>query len=130
VNLLKRQEGKRLEFKRDFSLPEGARRAIVAFASSAGRLLLVGAEEQVRPPRGVGDPLAVEELAASLSSDGVAPRIVLEIEILPFGLTIEDLPHGVSKVRNRVFGRWLLREIGSGPQDPRGRDFLAEGELG
>jgi len=32
----------------------------------------------------------------------------LEIEnpgLLPFGLTIEDLPRGVSKLRNRVIGR-------------------------
>jgi ATP-dependent DNA helicase RecG len=81
-------------------------------------------------------------------------------------LTIDDLPRGVSKLRNRVIGRvfhalglieqWgsgvqrrtaaaiglsphatrtrlarlvgrgLVREIGTGPQDPRRRYFLAE----
>lgn len=67
---------------------------------------------------------------------------------MPFGLTIEDLPGGVSKLRNRVIGRvfhalgfsrrttrtrlarlvgrGLVREIGTGPQDPRRRYFLAE----
>jgi len=87
----------------------------------------------------------------------------LEIEnpgLLPFGLTLDDLPRGVSKLRNRVIGRvfhtlglieqWgsgiqrmlspratrtrlarlvgrgLVREIGTGPQDPQRRYYLAE----
>lgn len=48
----------------------------------------------------------------------------LEIEnpgLLPFGLTLEDLPHGVSKLRNRVIGRvfqalGLIELWGSGIQ--------------
>ena len=48
----------------------------------------------------------------------------LEIEnpgLLPFGLTLEDLPHGVSKLRNRVIGRvfhalGLVEQWGSGIQ--------------
>jgi hypothetical protein len=46
----------------------------------------------------------------------------LEVEnpgLLPFGLTIEDLPHGVPKLRNRVIGRvfhalGLIEQWGSG----------------
>ena len=48
----------------------------------------------------------------------------LEVEnpgLLPFGLTVEDLPHGVSKLRNRVIGRifhalGLIEQWGSGVQ--------------
>ncbi|MCB9473185.1 MAG: putative DNA binding domain-containing protein [Candidatus Delongbacteria bacterium] len=48
----------------------------------------------------------------------------LEVEnpgLLPFGLTIEDLPHGISKLRNRVIGRTfhalgLVEQWGSGIQ--------------
>jgi len=48
----------------------------------------------------------------------------LEIEnpgLLPFGLTVGDLPHGVSKLRNRVIGRvfqalGLIEQWGSGIQ--------------
>jgi predicted HTH transcriptional regulator len=48
----------------------------------------------------------------------------LEVEnpgLLPFGLTIEDLAHGVSKLRNRVIGRTchalgLIEQWGSGVQ--------------
>jgi len=41
--------------------------------------------------------------------------------LLPFGLTIEDLPQGVSKLRNRVIGRvfhalGLIEQWGSGIQ--------------
>lgn len=63
----------------------------------------------------------------------------IEIEnpgLLPFGLTFDDLPRSVSKLRNRVLGRtfkelglveqWKVREIGSGPNDPQRRYFRAE----
>jgi ATP-dependent DNA helicase recG-like protein len=48
----------------------------------------------------------------------------LEVEnpgLLPFGLTVDDLPHGVSKLRNRVIGRvfhalGLVQQWGSGIQ--------------
>lgn len=48
----------------------------------------------------------------------------LEVEnpgLLPFGLTIDDLPRGVSKLRNRVIGRvfhelGLVEQWGSGAQ--------------
>jgi len=42
VELLKRREGKTLEFKRDLSTLEGALKTIVAFANTAGGTLLVG----------------------------------------------------------------------------------------
>ena len=42
VELLKRPEGKTLEFKRDLSTPEGALKTIIAFANTAGGALLVG----------------------------------------------------------------------------------------
>ena len=48
----------------------------------------------------------------------------LEVEnpgLLPFGLTVEDLPRGVSKLRNRIIGRvfhalGLIEQWGSGIQ--------------
>ena len=48
----------------------------------------------------------------------------LEVEnpgLLPFGLTVEDLHHGISKLRNRVIGRvfhelGLIEQWGSGVQ--------------
>ena len=66
---------------------------------------------------------------ADYSQRGTPIRVALfddrlEVEnpgLLPFGLTIEDLPHGVSKLRNRVIGRVfhelrLVEQWGSGAQ--------------
>ncbi len=87
VELLKRPEGKTLEFKRDLSTPEGALRTIVAFANTAGGTLVLGVEDKSRHVRGVRDPLDLEERLANLISDLVAPRLVPEIEILPWRRT-------------------------------------------
>ena len=66
---------------------------------------------------------------ADYSQHGAPIRIAvfddrLEVEnpgLLPFGLTLEDLPRGVSKLRNRVIGRVfhelaLVEHWGSGAQ--------------
>ena len=86
-HILKRPEGKTLEFKRDLSSPNGALKTIVAFANTAGGTLLVGVEDRSRHVRGVPGVLDVEERLASLVSDGVSPRLVPEIEILPWRRT-------------------------------------------
>jgi predicted HTH transcriptional regulator len=82
VELLKHPEGKTLEFKRDLSSPDGALRTIVAFANTAGGILLLGVEDQSRHVRGLKDPLGQEERLASLISDLIVPRLMPEIEIL------------------------------------------------
>ncbi len=80
VEILKRPEGKTLEFKRDLSSPDAALKAIVAFANTAGGTLLIGVEDRTRHVRGVRDPLDLEERVANLISDRIAPRLVPEIE--------------------------------------------------
>jgi predicted HTH transcriptional regulator len=87
VDILKRPEGKTLEFKRDLSSPDGALKTIVAFANTAGGTLLVGVEDGSRHVRGVSDPLDLEERLANLISDRISPRIVPEIELLPWRRT-------------------------------------------
>jgi ATP-dependent DNA helicase RecG len=87
IELLKRPEGKTLEFKRDLSAPDGALKTIVAFANTAGGTLLLGVEDRSRHVRGVDEPLDVEERAANLISDSIAPRLVPEIEVLPWRRT-------------------------------------------
>ena len=88
VELLKRPEGKTLEFKRDLSTPEGALKTIVAFANTAGGTLLVGVEDKSRHVRGVRDPLDLEERLANLISDHIVPRLMPELEILPWRRTL------------------------------------------
>lgn len=87
LELLKRPEGKTLEFKRDLSSPEGVLRTIVAFANTAGGTLLIGVEDRTRHIRGVSDPLTLEERLASLTSDSIEPRLVPDLEILPWRRT-------------------------------------------
>ena len=87
VDLLKRPEGKTLEFKRDLSGPDGALKTIVAFANTAGGTVLVGVEDRTGHVRGVVEPLELEERLANLITDHIAPRLLPEIEILPWRRT-------------------------------------------
>ena len=87
VETLKHPEGKTLEFKRDLSSPEGPLKTVVAFANTAGGTLLVGVEDKSGHVRGVSNPFDLEERLANLLSDRIAPRLVPEIEILPWRRT-------------------------------------------
>ena len=87
ADLLKRTEGKTLEFKRDLSSAAGVLRSVVALANTAGGTILIGVEDGTRHVRGVADPLAMEERLASLLSDGIAPRLLPDIDILPWRKT-------------------------------------------
>lgn len=87
TDLLKRPEGKTLEFKRDLSSPAGVLRTVVAFANTAGGTVLIGVEDGTRRVRGVADPLALEERLANVLSDGIAPHLVPDIEVLPWRST-------------------------------------------
>jgi len=86
-DLLARAEGKTLEFKRDLSSPIPVLRTVVAFANTAGGTLLIGVEDATRNVLGIADPLALGERLASLISDSIEPRLVPEIEILPWRRT-------------------------------------------
>lgn len=87
VELLKRPEGKTLEFKRELASPDGVLKTIVAFANTAGGTLLVGVEDGTGHVRGITEPLELEERLANLINDHIAPRLVPEIEILPWRRT-------------------------------------------
>ena len=70
VEILKRPEGKTLEFKHDLSTSAGALKTIVAFANTAGGTLLLGVEDKSRHVRGVRDPLDLEERMEPASCSG------------------------------------------------------------
>lgn len=57
IEILKSNESKILEFKRDLSSPEGIQRTVVAFANTSGGTLLIGIEDKTRNVCGVKDPL-------------------------------------------------------------------------
>lgn len=87
IETLKRPEGKTLEFKRDLSSPDGALRTLVAFSNTAGGTLLIGVEDATRHVRGVKAPLDLEERLASMISDSIAPRLMPELDIVPWRRT-------------------------------------------
>jgi predicted HTH transcriptional regulator len=81
------------------------------------------------PPVAVREALINAVAHADYSQRGAPLRVSifddrLEVEnpgLLPFGLTVEDLPRGVSRLRNRVIGRVfhtlsLIEQWGSGIQ--------------
>lgn len=86
-DLIRQPEGKTLEFKRDLSSPAPALRTLVAFANSAGGRLVVGVEDRSRAVTGVKAPLDLEERLASLVADSIEPRLLPEIEIVPWRKT-------------------------------------------
>lgn len=86
-DLLRQQEGKTLEFKRDLSSPAPALKTVVAFANSAGGRLVIGVEDRSRAVIGVKAPLDLEERLANLIADSIEPRLVPEIEVVPWRKT-------------------------------------------
>jgi len=82
TEVLRRPEGKTLEFKRDLSSPSGVLKTIVAFANTSGGTLLLGVDDEGTSVRGIRNPLDLEERLANLVSDGIAPRLVPDVEVV------------------------------------------------
>ncbi len=78
--MLRRPEGKNLEFKRDLSSPEGFLCTLVAFANTAGGTTLIGVEDRTGHVRGVSEPLDMEERVTNLISDSIRPRLLPDVQ--------------------------------------------------
>ena len=87
VELLSQHEGKTLEFKRDLSSPDKVMRTLVAFANCAGGVLLIGVEDGSRKVVGVSDVTKIEEQLANFISDRIEPRLVPDIQVIPWRKT-------------------------------------------
>jgi predicted HTH transcriptional regulator len=84
--LLKSEEGKTLEFKRDLSSPKNLLKTLVAFANTAGGQVIIGVDNKTRMPMGFQHPLDEEERLCSLIADSIRPRLVPNVEMV----SIED----------------------------------------
>ncbi len=95
-NLLKKSESKTLEFKRDLSSQKGILHTLIAFANTAGGVLLIGIEDKSKNIIGTSKPLEMEEKLANLISDCIEPKIIPEIEVKTFRnrniLTVQIFP--------------------------------------
>lgn len=83
-NMLRRPEGKTLEFKLDPSSPRGFLRTVTAFANTAGGAIVIGVADRTRDVRGINSPLDLEERAANLISDSIQPRLLPDIEVIRY----------------------------------------------
>jgi len=81
AEMLKAQEGKTLEFKRDLSSPRNILKSVAAFANTAGGVIVIGVDDKSREPLGIVDPLDAEERLCNLIFDSITPRLVPNIEI-------------------------------------------------
>ena len=79
--LLTRDEGKTLEFKRDLSSLKPILKTLVAFANTAGGRLVIGVDDRHKAV-GVAQPLDEEERLCSLIADSILPRLVPNVEML------------------------------------------------
>lgn len=82
--LIRSPEGKTLEFKRDLSSAGPIARTACAFANTAGGTLLIGIEDRSSAVVGVQDPLDAEERLANMIADSITPRILPDIDIIPW----------------------------------------------
>ncbi len=79
--LLGLPEGKTLEFKRDLSSPQNVLKTLVAFANSAGGQIIIGVNDRTKAVMGVENPLDEEERLGNIIADGIAPRLVPDVEM-------------------------------------------------
>jgi ATP-dependent DNA helicase RecG len=96
--LLKKNEGKTLEFKRDLSSPKPILKTIIAFANSAGGTIIVGVADD-KTIFSVENPLDAEERLCDLFSDSIEPRLMPNIGVSSINgnslLIIEVFPSGL-----------------------------------
>ena len=96
AELLTTPEGKTFECKRDLSSPLNLLKSLVAFANSAGGLVLIGVADASREVIGLPEPLQAEEQLCNLIADGIAPRLVPNVELVAHGdlnlLLVEVFP--------------------------------------
>ncbi len=99
TTLLRQDEGKTFELKRDLSSPTSVIKDIIAFANTSGGTLIIGVEDKTKYLVGVDNPMACEERLASLLYDNIEPKIIPDIEILPWRdtylLKVEIFPSAV-----------------------------------
>ena len=123
-------EGKQLEFKRDLSSPRNLLKTLVAFANSAGGKLVIGVND-ARQIVGVADPLAEEERICNLIADGIAPRLIPNVELVSVGeatlLVVEVYPSSNRPHHLQALGeaQGTFQRLGSSNRQA-GPDWIAQ----
>lgn len=105
--LLSKPEGKTLEFKENTKSLLRIIKTAIAFANTAGGIIVVGVQDKTKKIVGVADALDEEERLANSISDSIAPLIIPNIEIQTYrkkSLIFIHIPH--------VAGPFYLKSAG------------------
>jgi len=79
--LLAQEEGKTLEFKENTHSLGGIVKTVIAFANTAGGILVIGVKNRTKEIIGLADVLKEEERVANVIADSVSPLLVPDIEM-------------------------------------------------
>ncbi len=82
--LLKQNEGKSLEFKEKTDSLPGIIRTVIAFANTAGGILVIGIRDTTKEIIGIDSPVKEELRLSNAIADSIAPIILPEIEIITY----------------------------------------------
>lgn len=94
--LLATNEGKTLEFKETTQSLSSIIKTVVAFANTAGGILVIGVQDRTKKVVGISNALDEEERLTNAISDSIAPLIIPNIEIQTYRkkeLIIINVPH-------------------------------------
>jgi ATP-dependent DNA helicase RecG len=80
-------ESKTVEFKENASSNAKILSTAIAFSNTSGGHIIVGVEDKTHHVLGVSNPHELAESLASMIHDAVEPRIIPNIEIIPFRKT-------------------------------------------
>ena len=95
-----------MDFKRDLSSRKSVLKDIVAFANTAGGVVVVGVDDDGSVV-GVADPLREEERLSSSISDGIEPQLLPEIYAASYGeheLLVVEVAHHPAPFHLRAEG--------------------------
>jgi len=97
-SFLARDEGKTLEFKENCRPLQNIVRTAVAFANTAGGVIVIGIRNRTKAVIGLADPLADEERLANAFAETIRPLLIPDIQFHAWHdreLIVVSVPHTV-----------------------------------
>ena len=82
--LLTSPESKTLEFKENSKSLTNILKTLISFANTSGGILIIGISDKDKSLVGLEDPMFEVEKIANIISDSIAPKIVPNIDIVPY----------------------------------------------
>lgn len=82
--IIQGNEGSTLEFKENIKAADSILSTLIAFANVSGGHVIIGINDKTRHIVGIEDPHKVAESLASKIHDAIEPRILPNIEVIPY----------------------------------------------